>query len=89
MNPTLERLWNGTLTPCKNCGNCDPEIHTLIMLMQRNRDALLKELPPQGKELFQKYMDSSEEYTYLLTAHAFSDGFSLATKLIAESISAS
>lgn len=88
MNQTIERLWNGTLEPCKTCGCGDFEIDELIALMQRNRDALLQTLNDTQRDSFEKYADCSEEYTYLLSAHAFHDSFCLAVGFTAEAFSA-
>lgn len=87
MNSITERLWNGTLSPCHDCGSSDPEVKDLLDLMQRNSDALMQILSPQQQEFFQKYQDCGEEYCYLISAHAFSDGFSLAVRLMAEAMS--
>ena len=87
MNPVTERLWNGTLTPCRDCGSCDPEIKNLMELMQRNHDALMSLLAAPQQELFQKYQDCAKEYGYLISAHAFQDGFSLAVRLMTEAMS--
>lgn len=86
MKQTIEHLWNGTVTPCSDCGNGDPEIDDLLDLIQRNRDSLILTLNQQQNEIFEKYLDCAEEYTYLLSAHAFSDGFCLAAKLMTEAL---
>ena len=87
MNPVTERLWNGTLTPCHDCSSCDPEVKNLMELMQRNSDALMSLLTVPQQELFRKYQDCTTEYGYLISAHAFNDGFSLAVRLMAEAMS--
>lgn len=88
MNQTIERLWNGTLEPCKTCGCGDSEIHELVALTHRNRDALLQTLNDTQRDSFKKYADCFEEYTDLLSAHAFHDGFCLAVRFTSEAFSA-
>lgn len=46
-----------------------------------------KALDGQQYVLFEKYVDCYDEYMYRMTAHAFCDGFGLAGKLLAESLS--
>lgn len=89
MTTTLEELWNGNLAPSEKCGVGDPEIKDLIRLMQRNKEDLMQALAPQQFALFEKYADCSDEYVYRMTAQAFCEGFSLASKLLTESLSAS
>lgn len=86
MKPTIEQLWNGSIEPCDICGN-DQKFTELACLMERNRNDLNEQLSKAQKETFEKYIDCAEEYQYLLTAQAFSEGFSLASKLWAEALS--
>lgn len=87
MNQTIEQLWNGTLRPLQNCGCNDPELDILMNLIQRNRENHLQSLDTAQRETFSKYVACTEEYAYLLSAHAFQDGFSLGTKLLSATLS--
>lgn len=87
MKQTIEKLWNGHIQPCENCGEADPQILELVALIDRNRNDLSRSLNNQQKSSFEKYIGCSEEYCYLITAQAFQDGFSLACKLLSESLS--
>ena len=88
MKQTLEALWNGQIAPAQSNGVHDPEMEHLTVLLDRNREALDGKLTQEQKDIFQKYIDCSDEFTYLSTVQAFCDGFSLASKLLTEALSA-
>lgn len=70
----------------ESCGVDDPEILNMINLIKSNKETLEKELNQQQMNALEKYLTCYEEYYYLLTAHAFCSGFSLATKLLTEAV---
>ena len=88
MNILFEQLWNGNIAPYKDCGKGDPEVETLSELVERNKTALNHELSENQQRLLQKYMTCYSEYYYLMTVHAFRTGFSLAVRLLSESLCA-
>lgn len=83
---TIEALWNGNIAPSKNCGTQDPEVKNLEILMERHQKALNKELAGNCRCTFEKYCDCVEEYIWRIGAHAFSEGFCLATRLTQEAL---
>lgn len=87
MKRTIDELWNGNIASAEKCGVGDPEIEHLIMLIERHKEQLDKELGVQQKSIFEKYVDCTEEYVCLISKRAFCDGFSLAGKLITEALS--
>lgn len=87
MKPILEKLWNGRIAPAESCGEYDPEIKELAVLIEQNRDCLEKALGEQQKAILEKYIGCCEEYSYLITARAFCEGFSLASKLLMQALS--
>lgn len=87
MRRTIEDLWSGNLAPCEHCGTHDPEINALFVLLQRNKDALSKDLSVPQQEILSKYIDCWDEYLSLMSEHAFCEGFSLASRLLTESLS--
>ncbi len=89
MKRTLESLWNGDAAPGQTYGVNDPDMEYLVMLMDRNREALNQELCEEQKVLFDRYIDCSDEFTYLSAAQAFCEGFSLASKLLTEALAES
>lgn len=86
MSLTIMDLWNGNIAPCEHCGSHDIEANHLIVLMERNREALCEGLTAGQREAFQKYIDCSEEYLLRMLELAFYDGFRLATRLLTEAM---
>ena len=86
MTQTITDLWNGNIAPCEHCGSHDPEANHLIGLLERNREALQKGLTAAQIEIFQKYIDHSEEYLLRMMELAFCEGFCLAGRLVTESL---
>lgn len=87
MTAFFEKLWNGQIVPHKTCGQGDPEIDELAGLIERNEASLDKELTGKQKELLKNYTACCEEYWHLITVHAFREGVSLASKLLAGALS--
>lgn len=87
MKHTIEDLWNGNITSAEKCGVGDPEIENLIILMDRHRELLCKKLGQTHRDIFEKYTDCSEEYVCLISKCAFTEGFCLGCKLMAEALS--
>ena len=87
MKPMLEKLWNGRIAPMESCGANDPEVKAIVLLMEQNRTCLEQTLTEEEKQILEKYVQCSEEYAYLLTALAFGEGFSLASKLLTQALS--
>lgn len=82
MNEIMESLWNGNLTPARDCGENNFEIAHLTELIEKNRADLEEKLNSQEKEALTKYAECVQEYIGLITMQAFSDGFCLASKLL-------
>lgn len=83
---TIIDLWNGNIAPCEHCGAHDPEANYLVSLMERNRETLREGLTAAQIELFQKYIDCSEEYLLRMLELAFCDGVCMGGKLAMEII---
>lgn len=83
---TIIDLWNGNIAPFEYCGANDSEANHLIGLMERNRENLREGLTAAQIEMFQKYIDCSEEYLLRMLELAFCDGFCLGGKLAIETI---
>ena len=81
---TILDLWNGNIAPVEHCGAHDPPANNLIGLMERNREKLCADLTASQIEIFQKYMDCSEEYLLRMLELAFCDGFRTAGRMMAE-----
>lgn len=87
MKQTIEQLWYGNIGPADSCGSGFAEIERLTVLMDRHAEKLEETLNDAEKAVLHKYMECADEYTSLLTAQAFQEGFSLASKLMAEALS--
>ena len=86
MKHTLEELWNGQIAPGQTCGVGDPQMERLCILLERNREALEQVLTEEQKALLAKYADNMGEFLHLQSVQAFSDGFSLASRLMVEAL---
>ena len=87
MTSIIEDLWNGNITSAENCGVGDPEIEKINILIERHKEILSNDLAPSQMQVFEKYVDCTEKYVYLISKCAFHDGFSLASRLTAEALS--
>lgn len=85
MKSTISKLWNGNIAPVEKLGKHNPEIHNLIGLISRNVENLEKLLNEEQKVVLEKYVCCTDEYWTLITEQAFCEGFSLGSKLLAES----
>ena len=85
---TIKELWYGNVSPCDSCGSHDMEVNRLLCLMDRNREELEKTATPQQKETFEKYIDCADEYAQKMMELAFRRGFCLASRFMAESLTA-
>ena len=86
MMQTIIDLWRGDIAPCEHCGARDAQANELIGLMERNREELCKGLTAAQADVFQKYMDCTEEYWLRLIELAFCDGFCLGSRLATEAL---
>ena len=86
MKDTITTLWNGCIVPCERCGANDRNLRQLSELMLRHSERLRQEMTDHQKEVFQKYIDCSEEYLHRIQDLTFQEGFSLACKLLSEGL---
>ena len=86
MTQTILDLWNGNIAPVDRCGARDPEANRLIRQIEQSREHLGEGLTAAQKEIFQKYLDSSEDYLLRMLELAFCDGFCLGSRLAMESM---
>jgi len=86
MSQTINELWYGNIAPFEHCGIHNTQIKELEILKNRNFDTLCQTIAPEQKEVLQKYADCRDEYQLHMMESAFCEGFSLAAKLLCESI---
>ena len=89
MKHTIEELWYGNIATSENCGVNNPEIEKLVSLIERNKENLDKTLADPQKQMLEKLLSCSDEFTQLLSVQAFCDGFCLASRLLAEAFTGS
>ena len=84
MKDTILELWNEYVIS----GNLDFENdeQKLMGYIERHRNNLISELDEKGKDSFQKFEDCFDELLDIECRNAFKQGFSLATKLVAEAL---
>ncbi|MBE6603963.1 MAG: hypothetical protein E7636_06585 [Ruminococcaceae bacterium] len=86
MRSILKDLWNGNLEPWSEEWEREREARELVGLRERHKEALQKALDETGKEILSKYEDCYTELESLGCEEAFSKGFSLGVKLVAQAL---
>ncbi len=86
MRNTISDLWNGNIAPCEHCGSHDPAVNELIGLIERNRENLSGGLTALQMETFPKYIDCTDEYLLRMLELAFTEGFTLGSRLVFEAL---
>ena len=86
MKDTLVKLWNGNLVPIESFGVGNTKMEDLLRLSHRNQEKLLKTLNEEQTAVFERYVSLTEEYAARAAEQAFSDGFSLACRLLTEAL---
>ena len=84
---TLEDLWYGNIRPIENFIEGNMEYKGLLRLVSKNREVLENELSPKHLDLLEKYNLSQNEINAVSETAAFQYGFSLAVRLMMESVS--
>ncbi|MBQ7035017.1 MAG: hypothetical protein IJN34_04710 [Clostridia bacterium] len=86
MTKNIAQLWNGDFAPVEHSGTLNQTLKKLEFLMYDNLEKLEKSLSPAQKEMLEKYNDHNSEYISITNQQSFCDGFSLATKIVAEAL---
>ena len=86
MKPTIAQLWNGEIAPIQYFKEHNPEIKNLEDLMQRNLEKLEPHLSETAQKTVKVYNDCITEYIYLVIQQAFSEGYSIGTRLLLEAL---
>lgn len=80
----LEELYYGNIQPYEEKPVVGSRCDKLKSLMRKNRDRLYDMLAPAQITLFERCLESTGEYMDLKAQLAFTDGFCLAVKIMAE-----
>ena len=84
MRSVINELWHGTIIPQEDSRNNSPEMKELMEYMARHHDDLLKTMPDEQKEIFEKFDDCWSEYMSLAEAAIFEYAFKLGARLMLE-----
>ena len=84
MRSVINELWHGNIMPQEDSRNNSPEMKELMEYMARHHDDLLKTMPDEQKEIFEKFDDCWSEYMSLAEAAIFEYAFKLGARLMLE-----
>ena len=80
----LDELWYGNIAPFEQSASGDKRFAELLKLVNQNRDELVRSLTDKQKETLEKYEEIMNEMYNVTERDAFSYGFQLGTRLMAE-----
>ena len=89
MRTTLEDLYYGNISPHERYIKRGTRVDKLVKLICRNEEELESSLTEKQKETFGKFKDCTNELSSITEGEAFSAGFILAKRLMAEVMQAS
>ena len=81
---TLEDLYYGNISSHERYIKRGTRVDKLVKLMCKNEEELNAELTEKQKETFEKFKDCTGELSCITEREAFSSGFILATRMMAE-----
>ena len=79
-----DELWYGNISPFEQCTRGDKRLKELLKLVARNREELDSTLTDKQKETLEKFEDCMNEMHSITERDAFSYGFRLGVRLMAE-----
>jgi len=80
----LDELWYGNISPFEQCIRGDKQLKELLKLVARNKEELDASLTDKHKETLEKFEENLNEMHGIAERDAFSYGFSLGVRLMAE-----
>ena len=81
----LDELWYGNIAPLEQSTLGDKRFAELLNLVNQNREELVRTLTDKQKETLEKYEETMNEMYSVSERDAFSYGFRLGVRLMAES----
>ena len=84
MQSIIEELYYGNVLPFERHAPRGGEYARIIKYLSRNEESLLETLTEAQKEIFEKFKDCTSELSCITEREAFSAGFILATRIMAE-----
>ena len=86
MKSIINEMWHGNIVPQEDSRNNSPEMKELMEYMARHHDDLLKTIPDEQKETFEKFHDCWSEYMSLGEAAIFEYAFKLGMQIAIETL---
>ena len=80
----LDELWYGNIEPYEQYTTGDKRLKELLPLIARNRSELKETLTDKQKEILEKFEDCTNEMHSVTERDAFSYGFRLGVRLMAD-----
>ena len=80
----LDDLWYGNVRSTERSIVRGSRLDNLMKLLCQNEDDLMQGLTDKQKERFEKFKDCQSEITDYLETEAFTQGFTIAVKLMVE-----
>ena len=80
----LEQLWYDGLYPSEAKASSDPQYLKQLNTVLENEDKLLKMLPEEVREAYEKCADSKEELSVTDRAKIFTAGFRMGARIMLE-----
>ena len=84
MESIIEELYYGNITPLERSYRKAGEYAHILQLITRNEEKLTEALTEAQKETFEKFKDGTSEISSMTEVTAFTLGFKLGLRLIAE-----
>ena len=81
---TLENLYLGNIFPHERYIKQGTRVDKLVKLICKNEDQLNSSLTEKQKEIFEKFKDCTSELSSITEREAFSSGFILCARIMAE-----
>ena len=82
---TIDELWYGNISPFEQSASGNKRFAELLKLLNQNREELSEALTDKQKETLEKYEETTNEMYSVSERDAFSYGFRLGVRLMAES----
>ena len=84
----LEELWYGNISPCERDFKKGSTYSELLGYIVRHENDLRRLLNDEGKEIFEKHIECSNEMYGIAEREAFVRGFTFGTRIIIEVMNA-
>lgn len=86
MSKSIEQIWNGNLDPVELLWKDNSELRRIESALFRELERLEKTLDGKQIHIYEKCVDRINDYTGETAKQSFCSGFSLGTRVTAESV---